>query len=470
MKKNKTFIINFLISFTIIFIILLIFYPGLVSYDGNDQWQQVQSGIITNGHPFFSTYFMFLLSKIWNSITVVIIYQILLISICWGYLCKTIKAESKNKKILMYFFTVMVMLTPLVSLYTITVWKDIVYTSYLFLCAIMLYDWSNNKFKLNKLKYCILGLLLAMVFSYRHNGMIVAILLLIIFYILCIRKYRKKIIDKNNFKKYFFALLSFIIIIIAISIPKKIILNQSQKKLGGVSTRISYSTIDSYMLWMMGAHITDNNVKSKRDQQFLNGIIPLNEWKEAYNSYLVNNTNSAKNLNKEYLSKNSSEFEKMFIKYSMKYPLTIFRHYLKSDSLLLNPVSSLKGYVYVFCFPEMEYLPKYTIIKSKIPFLRKFYIKLTDYSFYKPFIIFYQPAFILYLCIIMAIILSKKVYNKKIWIFLLPMFANTISLLPINLAQDLRYVYINYLTFFGLLLMFILNIDKIFVRRKNKEY
>lgn len=467
-KLKKYYIIIFLITLLVLFLILLGFYPGIVSYDGNNQWQQVQNGVITNAHPFFSTYFMFLLSKIWNSVTIVIIYQIVLFSISWSYLCKVLKLNDKKQIILMYIFTILVILMPLTCLYQITLWKDIIYTSYLFICAIMLYDWSSNNYEFSVFKYSIIGVILAMIFSYRHNGIIVAILMLFIFYIFCIKKYRSKIVTKSNFKKCFCVLACFIIMLLIISIPKKIMLDYSSKKAKETS-EVSYSTIDSYMLWMMGAHIRDDNIESKNDKKFLNNIIPLKEWNKAYNPYLINNTGLAPGLNKEYLVKNNKKFENMFIKYSTKYPFTILKHYSKSDALLFNPVSSIKGYVYVYCFPEMGYLPKYTNIKPVIPFIYWFYIRLSDFSFKKPFIIFYEPAFVLYLSIIMAFVLSKRVYGKKIWIFLLPMILNTVSLTPINLAQDLRYVYINYLTFYGLVLMIIVNYKEIFSKKNSNK-
>ena len=158
------------------------------------------------------------------------------------------------------------------------------------------------------------------------------------------------------------------------------------------------------------------------------------------------------------------EFE--LLKYLMKNPNTIIKHYLKSDALLFNPVSSINGYVYTYSFGELKYLPKYTKINTKIPVLKNMYDKYINLSLHKLFIIFYEPAFILYLSLIITITLSKKVYGKKIWLFITPMLMNTISLIPINLAQDLRYVYINYLTFFGLLLMFILNYSKILKKKR----
>ena len=464
--KTKNFIIISIISFIILSIILLSFYPGIVPYDGNYQWQQVKSGIITNAHPFFSTYFMFLLSKLWNSVTVVVIYQIILVSISWGYLCKCIKVENRKQILLMYIYTIFVMLSPLISIYSITVWKDIIYTSYLFICAIMLFEWSSNNYSLSSFKYTLLGIVLSMIYSYRHNGIVVAILIIIVVYINCITKYLKKMIKKSNFIKCFYVLLSFVVILVFISIPKEIILDQSNKKIDqNAENEISYSAIDSYMLWMMGAHVKEGNIKKDSDLNFLNNIIPISEWKQAYNPYLINDTGLTPNLNKKYLVNNNYKFRNLFIKYSIKYPGTILKHYLKSDALLLNPVSSIKGYVYVYPFQELAYLPAYTKIKPILKPIEKIYMAVINLSLHKPFIIFYQPAFILYISLILIVLLSKKVYGKKIWLFSLPMILNTISLLPINLAQDLRYVYINYWTFYGLMLIFVLNFKKVFGKK-----
>lgn len=464
-KLRNQYITIFLTILLILFLILLGFYPGVVPYDGNNQWQQVQSGVITNAHPFFSTYFMSLLSKICNSVTIVIIYQIVLFSIAWSYLCKVLKASEKKQIILMYIFTILVVLLPITCIYQITLWKDIIYTSYLFLCAVMLYDWSNNNYEFSVFKYSIFGVILAMVFSYRHNGIIVAALMLCTFYIFCIKKYKNNIITKSNLKKCFCVLVSFIIILLIISIPKKIILEHSSKKTK--SSEVSVSTIDGYITWMMGAHIKDNNITSKSDKKFLNNIIPLKQWRKAYNPYLINDTNLAENFNKKYLANHRTHFRNLFMKYSVQKPLTIINHYLRSDALLINPVSSLDGYVYVYPFNELKLLPKYTVIKPKLKFVNFIYHKFIGLSLRKPFIIFYEPAFILYLSLILTLILSKRVYGKKIWLFIFPMLFNTISLLPINLAQDLRYVYINYLTFFGLGLLVIINYKSIFKIKKH---
>ena len=60
---NKYYIKVSIITFLMLFVVMLAFYPGLVPYDGNNQWQQVQSGIYTNGHPFLALFFFFFYQK-----------------------------------------------------------------------------------------------------------------------------------------------------------------------------------------------------------------------------------------------------------------------------------------------------------------------------------------------------------------------------------------------------------------------
>lgn len=461
--KKKQCIINFLISFITIFLIFLVFYPGIMTYDGNFQWEEVQSGLITNSHPFFSTYFMYLLSKIHNTTTIIILYQIILFSLIWGFLCQSLKC-SKKQEYIKYIFTTIMCLTPLISIYQITLWKDIMYTSYLFCIGIMLFNFSKNSYEASIIDYIVFGILCMLVFSYRFNGMIVSILIILLLVVILLKKYKTKKVTKNNIKKASVIFITFIISLSFVIFLKNTIINETNKKIEKENkvadkNEVSLSSIDSYILWMMSAHLKNDNIKDKNDLKFLNSIIPIEEWKNVYNPYLINNTTMAEHLNKQYIVKYNNRFRKIFIKYSKKYPLTIANHYLKSDGMLINPISMIKGYVYVFDFSEWGSF--YEKTNSKMPFIQKKYTELINITLKRPFIIFYQPAFILYIIIILTTILAKKVYGKRIWLFITPMLFNTLSLLPINLAQDLRYVYINYLTFFGIILMFIVNYKKL---------
>lgn len=467
----SSFIINSLIPILSLVIIFLAFYPGIMTYDGNFQWNEVQTKLITNFHPFLSTYFLFLLSKIHNTTTIVVLYQIVLFSFIWGYLCQSIKCNKEQEKI-KYVFTIIISFLPIVSIYQITLWKDIMYTSYLMCIAIMLFNFSRKNYKFSVINCIVFGILCMLVFSYRFNGMIVSILIIIMLFIILLKKYKNKKITSNSMKRFTIILFSFSASLFLVIILKNSVINNTHKKLLQSEKivdkeEVTLSSIDSYMLWIMSAHLKDENVKDKKDLEFLNHIIPINEWKTSYNPYLINNTSLAKHLNKRYLVNNVYRFRTIFIKYSKKYPFTVVSHYLKSDGLLIDPLSMKKGYVYIFDFKEWgDNKGFYGKTNSKICFIQNKYTQLINITMKKPFVIFYQPAFILYITIILTSILAKKIYDKKIWLFIVPMLINTLSLLPINLAQDLRYVYINYLTFFGILLMFIINYRKIFIRKE----
>ena len=56
MKNKIKKLLVFLIPIIILLIIQQAFYPAILSYDGQVQWDQVQLGKIDNAHPFLTTY------------------------------------------------------------------------------------------------------------------------------------------------------------------------------------------------------------------------------------------------------------------------------------------------------------------------------------------------------------------------------------------------------------------------------
>ena len=105
---------------------------------------------------------------------------------------------------------------------------------------------------------------------------------------------------------------------------------------------------------------------------------------------------------------------------------------------------------------------------SLFPILNTAYEKVITLTMKRPIrVVMYQPATIMYISIILTIILIKSLKNKRLWVILTPMLANITSLLPINLAQDLRYVYINYLTLGFVGLLIVLNYKEVLAYLKN---
>jgi len=446
--KNLLF---FFIPFIIFILMLLTFYPGLMSYDSYVQWDQVQTGIINDAHPFLTTYIMFLLSKLWNNSVIVLIFQIIIFSLIWYTIVNHIKKEYKRNII----YTIVMCLFPIMYLYSITLWKDIIYSYTLLLIAFYLFKGVEIKFDYKKTDILMLGFLIALATLYRHNAIVVTVLLTIILIIIFIKK-------KINYKKIVLFILTIFISYNTLNLPKKLLYKPVVD-----GNNVPFSTIDSYSLFILSTYYNNNVKFSDEELELLHNIAPEEIWISTYDPYIINTFLQSEEINKKYLVEHKSEYYKLFINKTIKNPHKLILHYLMADSMLYNPLPF--GRLYVFEFGEWN--PNYGFYsntESKIPWLRDIMTKQVKITYGYPYILrvlMYRPAYPLYLSIIlMFILIKRKLLNKEYYIVLLPMLLNTLSLLPINLAQDLRYVYINFLTFAFVGLIFIN-----YYQKKNKQ-
>ena len=437
LKSPKTKI--FLLTFLVLIFFLLIYYPGIMTYDSNLQWEEVLSGNITNTHPFISTYFMYLLSFIYKSPIVVLIYQMLVASYTFTKLYFMSDVKNKIVKTIIYLFLITF---PLFAIYSITVWKDILYTFYLLNAGIIIYEWSIKGYdsKFNK-KY-LLPLLLALVFAYRLNGMIVAVLFLLVIIVVLIR-------HKEKLKNIIFLPIIFILLISSFTMIKNYYVSKLPLE---EDTDMQTSTLDNYMIWIMGEYL--NSVELTEDEYtFLNSISSVSDWREEYSGYIINFTN---NLDKDlvFFNDHKDEFRELFINLVKRDPKPFIIHYLKADSLLISPVT--KGYIYTYGFSNIYNFSNFNkIIDPVIPKVHVLYDYYINFVLRTPVLkLVYAPANAFFITILIVIyVVFRTGNNKKFWI-IVPMVLNTMSLLPINIAQDLRYVYINYLTFVLALVIF----------------
>lgn len=440
-EKNKKNIVLFIIMLSISLFIYYLYYPGIITYDGNVQWNEVLSNKLSNAHPFLSTYFIYLLSLIYKSPNVVIIYQILLSAFTITRIFNIIRKEN-TKFYIEIIISLLISIVPIISIFTITLWKDIIFSYYLLNIAVFLYKWRNNEYLLKTFDYIMLSTLLFCIFNYRVNGMIIAPLILIYMFI-CMKK------SKQQKKSYVTLIIPFIILNLLLLIPKNYYLSKLEE-----SNEINIGSINSYIIWTFGEYLNDEVELSKKDLKLLNNIADVEAWKNVYSGYLINHTNTMR-MNKEYLLKNQSEFRKIFIKTTFSNPISFIKHYIRADSLLIAPYTY--GYIYSYDYPNWHQNKN----AKNFEVLSTTYNKLINFSVENKFVNFiYRPANIFYLSILLIIILNKIEKTKQHFAILIPMLANTISLLPINIAQDLRYVYINYLTFMFIMVIYLTRIER----------
>lgn len=436
-KRNnlKNNIIIFFIMFGLLLIALLSFFPGIMSIDGNNQWQQVVSNTIINNHPFFSTFVWWILSKIWFSPASLMLLQIILLSTVWTSICNIIGKDTKILKKVIY--TILVCFIPIIFMYAITAWKDVIYSYMLLLLALMLYVGIKTEFKYSYWDIFIISLCLVLIASYRYNGIIVTGIALIMFFIIFLKK-------KYGWKKILCSFGMFIIIFSLCKIPEKIMCHVEKNE-----------SANDIALFVLSSVIVDDKIDDEKDLEIINQIYPIDDLKKEYNPYCVNSMSFSKNYNREKAKIYSKDVIRMLVKYAAKHPITIAKHYLKSDNVLIglsfgDRGGNGQGYVYIYEFSE--WYSKYTgnfdkIVNPIFELGYDFYLKLVNWSANNTLIRkFYLPALPLYTSIIMAFIYTRRKKDNRYYLLLMPMLLNTISLLPINVAQDLRYAYINYLT------------------------
>ena len=439
---NKNNLIIFGMTLILLLIVLLSFYPGIKTYDGNNQWNQAQEFFITNAHPFSSTFFMFLLSKICNNIVIITIVQILIFSVLWTSICRTINKNKKNKIKIIY--TIIMLCIPIISLYSITIWKDIIYSYCLLFLSLIILVGVKKDFNYSYLEMIWISVLLITTMNFRHNGIVVAFIMIIIFMILL-----KK--NKIHFKKILIFLIALCIVFSSFYIPKKILVKSDENS---DSLGIKYS----YPIFLLASYVNEGNITSKENEEFLSKIMPIEKWKEYYDPYLINKIVMNDDIDNIFVKENYKEIINILVSSVLDNPNTLVKHLWKVDSIAINPLT--KGYIYIFPFENWG-TPEYTFANKEQAILKTGNViltKLTNFTMKVETIyrLIYTPAIALYLSIALMFVIIKKTKNKKYFLILLPVILNTISILPINVAQDLRYVYINHLTLWLMVIPLIL--------------
>src|SRR5574344_1690313 len=124
MKKkfnlDKNDIIIFLIPFIIYLIALIIFYPGILSFDSYNQLEQISKWIYTNAHPFFHTFIEMICILIYNSPSSIAFLQLTIFSFVWMYICKyNRKNDSPKLRNFEIILTIIIAINPINSIMSI---------------------------------------------------------------------------------------------------------------------------------------------------------------------------------------------------------------------------------------------------------------------------------------------------------------------------------------------------------------
>lgn len=315
--RKWEFIIYALIICLPLVIGILAHFPGITTSDTGSQWIQIQNNQYSNWHPVMHTLFALKLpSLFYNNILSATIFQCLIILAILLYFCYFCRKNFLN-----FYQTlivlIMVVANPLFICFSVTIWKDITYSWFMFLATLFLIkivisdgDWLlKNK---NKIVFIlsILGIML-----FRHNG-IASVLIMFIWLIIFYPKVRKlsTIMFIGMFAFYF---------ILTGPIYKALNVDNRTGGKGEISGEIM-GQISYY--YNNGAEFT------KKELRLLEDIASLDKWQKFYYPRNFNNLKWNSDNYSGALEENFSEYLKLYFKKSLQYPAMFVKSFLNMTS------------------------------------------------------------------------------------------------------------------------------------------
>ena len=316
---NNVFMISFIIMFAVYLVYYLIYFPGILTGDSIDEINMILGNVTLNDHhTIFHIIFLYIPFKVTSIFTnninicvgVTTLMQIIIMSLILAYTINYLYKRHTPKYILIGIITYYALL-PINGFYSITLWKDIIFSLLILLLTIecqKLIEKKNNITIKNSYTFIIISILAILS---RNN----AIYMYIILALLTIIIFRKRIIT---------VLLMFIIIFSTYFTIKGPIYNYFD---------IAKSSSSEYIaipLQQIGRMAYKNVKFTKNEEEEINKVIPISRLRELYNPEIVDPIKFDKEYNNKVFEKNKLKYFKIWLGLCIKHPVVAVESYLTS--------------------------------------------------------------------------------------------------------------------------------------------
>ncbi len=441
-KLSLVDLIIFLIPVILFGFVLYVYFPAILSPDSHNQLWQISTGIFSNAHPFIHTLLEMLCLKVWNNPASVAIFQILIFSTIWMFICKYNRKENSSKRVIIFqlLLTLIISLNPLNSTSAITLWKDILYSYLLLLLAFFIEAGIDNKFNYSNKLLIFISFITALVPHIRHNG-IVSSFIFIIIIIIALLKYYK------SYKWLLLIVCSFSFYLL-LNIPLKVYKVEET----GLSTK---QVLDSKSLQYLSYLLANNRINDD-DKSSLSNYVNVDKLKEANNPYFKDPI-LLTDINWKYLNNHNKEFYKL-VWSLVKDDKKTFLTFMKKSTTVLYTLDRPNDCFGTGLYTEIDESNNdlgYKHINSE-----KGIYKTINNLFYRSTqvkglnALLYNPVLYFYGGIVLAII-ATIILKKKYWLCIVPNLFNVLGLTLTIPAQDTRYVYGNFFTLYLIILIII---------------
>ena len=447
-----SFMINFLLIFTINLIFLLKYYPGNLTYDSFNELSQVKGILpLMNNHSILHTGILVLFIKfgmLFKSINLGVflysLFQIIIVSLTFSYILYFL-AKQSVPLIIRIISLGLFAFHPINVFYSFTIWKDVLFSCSFVIFTILIYYLSKDTNFFMKKKNILLFILFSLLVMYlRNNGVYVVLISLVIVYLL-LRKKTVRILPV------------FISVILLFFTSKLIIFNA-----------LDIKDFDSREMLSLPSQSISRIYKNNYDKLTKKEISEIekfynNKIGEVYNPIISDNTKNL--LDGKYYLKHKKEYIKLnislFKKYSKEYIESFVSnsygyYYVNTDypSIMLQK-SDLLGVkhkeilgnlaiylILVFIFTLIGLVVLWNLKEKKnillpgilLPILLIIF-NIKDYSIIKVFLNIGIYVFLTFICLV------YNAKNKKNIIYYIPTIILWITILFSPVYSEFRYLY-----------------------------
>ena len=320
--NKKTFFLIWLVIFLLWIPYLLMTYPGILSIDSIKQIEQaIGATSWTNHHPVFHTLIISVFVNLGKSISSLSlgvlfysIFQMIAMSGIFAYTIYYLLKKNTNKYLII-LISIFFALFPVNGLYSVTMWKDIMFGGVVLLLTITISKLLDNPedFFIKKRNYIYLVILTLLTYLLRNNGFYVLIITLIVF-----------IIVMRNYRRYFIVLLMFIF---AFNLfYKGPVFEYFNIKEGSVREMLSIPSQQLARVEKKHHNEMSKDEIEAIEKFFINKNMLIGEYYNPRESDDVK-----RRINEEYFAENKKEFIKLWFSNLRKYPLDYVESFLMNN-------------------------------------------------------------------------------------------------------------------------------------------
>lgn len=318
-SNKKLFFISLIVLLILWSPYYLTFFPGGVYSDTLVQYIQATRKIDGHGYSVFYSLYIRLLyficgkNSTWTFGAMTII-QLLIYLFTFSYFMVWLKNKKFSKKIIitcLIFFAI----NPRIPAYAISLWKDSLFSVFLFMYALNVIDIVHSNGKKLKEKYepYLYGLLCILVSLFRNNGLYLVMIMSIILFI----KYRKMF---SNTKLFYFMNSVVLLVIYLVYGPL----------FGHLGYKPPYVENIGISLQQISYVVANDKKIDNKSQEYIDHLMTTYDIKDKFTPLTIDNIKKNPNFDSEYL-----------VDHKVGYYQTYFR------LMVRNPVSYLKAYSYI---------------------------------------------------------------------------------------------------------------------------